>query len=1486
MNGNGPLSFNAEVNDVNFRQTLDAMERRIQGVASTTVQASNTIDKQFSRLGQLAAGYFSFQALSQLPAQILKVRGEFQQLEIAFTTMLRSKTKADALLADLVQTAATTPFGLKDIASGAKQLLAYGSSAGSVVNEIRTLGDVAAGTAVPINDLTYLYGTLRSQGRAYAVDIRQFAGRGIPIYAELAKVLGVSVDKVNDFVSAGKVGFKEVEQAFKNMTTEGGLFQGTLDAQSKSLIGLKERLSDAFDIALNDIGKANEGIITGVISTAADAVTHYQDIIDILKVVAVTYGTYKAAILLVSVVERGRLILLQSIALEQGLAALAGEVLTAQQARQIVVSKLLQQAQASLNATMLANPYVLVATAIAALITAYFVLGDEVTKVKSAQELLAEGNKGVSTELRTQGSEVKTLIGVLQNQNVAESERLKAYDKLVTISPRVVQGLDFQAAKTADLTRATNEYLASLKQKIRLEAAQNGLKAAYEQEQTAIENLKKAQDSLVKTSATNQNRASQGLAAGSLASTLSVQQSDAAARSRLEQATKARKEAALATKELETNVGAIYSGGSKDALNSEIRRLETAAATVKDKLSPAYKQIEDDLKTATAQRDALTQAEKKGGAVVAKTTEYYDAQIKSLKEQQSANATNRAEYTRFQKEIEAAEAAKRRITGELTKDQKKAATDAKKDADKTGPLGSIAYYETISGKAQKVIDKTSSTDTGTLTKQYQIKADADKAAETIRKQYAIKSFNEELDEKKTQYDNYNKFIEAYGQEFANAQFQTLRAGAASYVDYLTAQIEVIKNSSKTGTLDTAGIEKLAKLTDAKAEATGGKTRIELFRESLQKAGTESETLTQYLQKLVQVQNSIDPLDNSTLGLQKRKEIAEQILATENERKGRLVEFLSSVEGSEAKRLLITRRYADLRAQVEKEFAGKVKGSVYIQANVDISKKEAAELNALKIEQSEASEAFRELNKTIDVTGRDALKVRLQRLKDYLVELEKTVGKESEIYRATQKEIKDTSLSIDTDTLNSYRTFAKLGGELAGQLVTVNGGLGLSAKLIQGLASGADNLAVTFDKSASKTDKIAAGVNGLVSLVNIVVSSAQQRKQAEEAYYNSVIAQQQQYNIALNDQIGIQAELSSNVFITDYAAKLSADYKQLTDAQNKYQESLSKLNNGKAKTGQRDGVDFGAIGQAAAAGAAIGSIIPGLGTVIGAVGGAIVGGLVGLFGGKKKEDVFGSLLSEYPELIQRSSSGVDDLNVELAKTLVAQGLVDDQTKQLLQSTIDWTEQIKKAQEAIKQVIGQLAGQLGNSLRDNLVNAFKDGTDSAIAFGDSVSKVLEDVLSNLIFNQVFAKQFDALQADLEASAGPNGDGTWIDDFGKFFGKADELTKLFNDGLQQAQNAAGQYGLNVFAKKNTGSQPNANSLSGAIKGVTEETASVLAGQINAIRITQADTNGQIRQTVLLLSNISLNSNYLPLLDSIDRGIKAIADDPLRAKGGLGPK
>lgn len=308
-NINGALAFKATLDINDFNVSAQAMERSIKQVSSTAVSESSVMDNSIQSFAQNGAkyivSYLVGQGMGTLLQSIVQTRGQFQQLEIAFTTMLKSGTQAKGLMDRLIDTTAKTPFDLSGIASSAKQMLAYGSTVDNVVDELVMLGNVASGVGAPLQDIVYLYGTLRTQGRAFTVDIRQFAGRGIPIYEELAKVLGVTKDEVSSLVTEGKVGFAEVEKAFQNMTGKAGTYYNLMQEQSKSLTGMISNMGDAWEQSLNKLGADNQDVFAGAIESATYMAEHLDDILRILKAVAIGYGSVKAAIVLNTLATKG-----------------------------------------------------------------------------------------------------------------------------------------------------------------------------------------------------------------------------------------------------------------------------------------------------------------------------------------------------------------------------------------------------------------------------------------------------------------------------------------------------------------------------------------------------------------------------------------------------------------------------------------------------------------------------------------------------------------------------------------------------------------------------------------------------------------------------------------------------------------------------------------------------------------------------------------------------------------------------------------------------------------------------------------------------------------------------------------------------------------------------------------------------------------------------------------------------------------------------
>jgi hypothetical protein len=187
--------------------------------------------------------------------QSVNMAAEAEQTHLAFEVMLKSGEKAADMLRDIRKFAAETPFNNAELTDSSRKLLAYGLAADQVIPTLRMLGDVAAGTQTPISDLTYLYGTLYAQQRAYTIDIMQFARRGIPIYEELAKVLGKSVPEMKELVEEAKVGRAEITKTFLAMTTGNGLYAGLTGRQADTFAGVREQLTDALQVGKIKVGK-------------------------------------------------------------------------------------------------------------------------------------------------------------------------------------------------------------------------------------------------------------------------------------------------------------------------------------------------------------------------------------------------------------------------------------------------------------------------------------------------------------------------------------------------------------------------------------------------------------------------------------------------------------------------------------------------------------------------------------------------------------------------------------------------------------------------------------------------------------------------------------------------------------------------------------------------------------------------------------------------------------------------------------------------------------------------------------------------------------------------------------------------------------------------------------------------------------------------------------------------------------------------------
>lgn len=425
---------------------LDRINKKMDALKGSSAEAKkglSGLEKMSDRVKRSLMGLGMAFSMKGLVSEVANVRGQFQKLEVAFNTMLGSADKADALMAQLVRTAAITPFDLEGVAQGAKQLLAYGMEAENVNETLIRLGDIAAGLSMPLNDLVYLYGTTMAQGRLYTQDLNQFTGRGIPMIEELAKVFGVAESKVKDLVEAGKVGFPEVQKVIENLTGEGSKFGGLMEEQSKTISGQISNIKDGIASMFNDMGKQSEGVINTTLSGVTYMVEHYEQMGRVLMGLVATYGTYRTACMTVAAV--------------QSLMTTNIGAMTAAEAIHHGWIVMVEKAQKLLNATMLSNPYVSVATAIASVIAVMVSMKTETELMQAADEDYEAQKQKVIEAEEEHKRKMEELCSIAGDEALSTDTRREALNRLEQKYPSIFAKYDTEYEKLRNIKRIKQE---------------------------------------------------------------------------------------------------------------------------------------------------------------------------------------------------------------------------------------------------------------------------------------------------------------------------------------------------------------------------------------------------------------------------------------------------------------------------------------------------------------------------------------------------------------------------------------------------------------------------------------------------------------------------------------------------------------------------------------------------------------------------------------------------------------------------------------------------------------------------------------------------------------------------------------------------------------------------------------------------------------------------------------------------------------------
>lgn len=510
------LKFDAVIETAKVTSGFKDIQNAVHNTAETVKSEGESIEDVINKIKNAANIAIGGWSIGKFVNQMVQVRGQFQQTEMAFKTMLQSEEKANDLMQQIIHTAAITPFGVEDVTEGAKQLLAFNVAAEDVNDTLIRLGDVAAGMGVSLSEMVMLYGTTIAKGKMDTMDLYQFLNRGIPIADELAKVMGLDVNnaiaEVKEQLTAGKVTSDIFIKAMQNMTSEGSKFGGLMEAQSETITGQLRNIEDAIEQKFNEIGKSQEGIINKGLDVASSLVENWQKVGEAVMVAATAYGTYKAVLMTVTALQTLNNRILQQAVVEKTLAAAAGINLSNAEAVAAARTKFFTLAQKGLTAALketamatLANPYVLLAAAITSVVYAIYKFSTAASAAEIAQEAWNKSIDEFNKKAEERKQKIKELVSTIQDASSTDLQKQLSFDKLKNIAPELTKVYDsVEKLQSADLSQF-NTQLNEMSDREREE----GLKAQIKQLQ---EYAKALQDVSASAEAGNARRvAVQGL---------------------------------------------------------------------------------------------------------------------------------------------------------------------------------------------------------------------------------------------------------------------------------------------------------------------------------------------------------------------------------------------------------------------------------------------------------------------------------------------------------------------------------------------------------------------------------------------------------------------------------------------------------------------------------------------------------------------------------------------------------------------------------------------------------------------------------------------------------------------------------------------------------------------------------------------------------------------------------------------------------------
>lgn len=407
--------------------------------------------------------------LKALGAEMIRVRGEFQAADTAIETLLGNKEKANALMSQVREFAKISPLEFSDVTAATQMMLGFNIEAEKVPRYLQAIGDVSMGNTQKFNSMTLAFSQMSAAGKLMGQDLNQMINAGFNPLQIMSEKTGKSIATLKDEMSKGAISAEMVQQAFIDATSAGGRFYQMSENASKEINGLLSMMQDALDSVFNELGTKSESVIMDGIQMTTSLIQNYETVGRILAGLVVTYGTYRTAVMLVTAAESKHTLV------EIGLTN---------------ARLLARKAQLALNAAMLTNPYVLLATAVVGLGVAMLAFRDSATEAEKAQRRFNEQQEEAKKQEEEHKQKIDSLVQSSRDIALSDLQRGRSLAELRKEYPKIFAQYDIETIKLADILK--------LKQQITEEDA----KRAGEKQTKELSNIEseiKYYENLLKT---------------------------------------------------------------------------------------------------------------------------------------------------------------------------------------------------------------------------------------------------------------------------------------------------------------------------------------------------------------------------------------------------------------------------------------------------------------------------------------------------------------------------------------------------------------------------------------------------------------------------------------------------------------------------------------------------------------------------------------------------------------------------------------------------------------------------------------------------------------------------------------------------------------------------------------------------------------------------------------------------------------------------